>query len=169
MTSHNKANGNAAEWPTAATDLMKKLREEGVSASGISKALAADGFTYSRNAVIGKAMRLKMASKNPPPAKVIRAPLPPRQVVAKATPRQPAGTTGPKTLDDRLPGECAFPMAENGAGITTFCCEPVKPGSAYCADCHGRVYVPLKSPMPLKVPRYARDAGSPDRVFGVAA
>jgi hypothetical protein len=50
-------------WDDVATDILKKMHADGDSAGVISKALIEKGYSYTRNAVIGRKNRLKL----PPP------------------------------------------------------------------------------------------------------
>lgn len=153
------------DWTTERVELAKKLWAEGRSATEIANRLG--GFT--RSAVLGKLNRLgllKTREKPSAPARVPRAPRPirlpkdtrlviagcgavlqvpkahpPRQVVE---PPKALVASKPKPWIEREPGECAYPVSEDGADVHS-CCAPVKGDGAYC-KAHRRLMFQPKKP-----------------------
>lgn len=153
-------------WTQERTDLLRTLWMQGLSASQIAARLTKlePGNRVTRNAVIGKRMRLCLPDRQPHNRnaqstglalterviKRIRAnrqraiaaktkPSPQSSDVAPAAPVVPA--TGPHAVRfiDRLPTQCAmFCMGEEGA-YGFVCGAPVQ-AYAYCANCLRLVY-----------------------------
>lgn len=129
-------------WTDERVALLKKLWGEGKTAAEIAKSLGG-GFT--RNAVIGKAHRLKLSSRlspiTPPPRKLEAANTTVRTSAprAKAAPIQAAAivTKGIKLIDlkERM---CRWPLGDPKDPEFNFCgCNSVA-GLPYCAD-HARM------------------------------
>ena len=158
----------ASAWPEAAMAILLEQRENGASASQISAALSRAGFDFSRNAVQGRCARLGLPSHNRAEDSALFAP-PNRKVAAKPPPPppvRPIGDRSLKWLGERGRGECAYPMGRDEQGRITFCCEPVRgEGHSYCAECYKITHQerPLRKARP---PKFAYQAGSPDRLFG---
>lgn len=146
----------ATTWPEHADSILKKGWKEGLTGAQISQNLAIAGFRKTRNAVIGRANRLKLpdrkgtnqlkrkatnpnwnvtgksylASKaRPKPGKEPR-PLPlPREVIkiTQKIQNEPAPESA-KTLMELGPCQCRHPY---GQGDYKFCGQPTDGGS-YC-------------------------------------
>ncbi|QMW23540.1 GcrA family cell cycle regulator [Sandaracinobacteroides saxicola] len=159
-------------WTDERIAQLKKLWEEGKSASQIAEILA-EGI--SRNAIIGKAHRLGLASR-PSPLKVAEAapaPAPAAAVAAPAEPRPaPAVVAAPKPkpakpapkaarvtlldLNDRI---CKWPIGHPDEADFHFCGKPVNPGFPYCGE---HCLVAYQAQMPRK----DRPMGQPGRPIG---
>lgn len=130
-------------WTDERVALLKKLWGDGKTAAEIARALGAD---FTRNAVIGKAHRLKLSSRlspiTPPVRKVEAANTQTRHVPAPRlrTAQVPAAvivTKGIKLIDlkERM---CRWPLGDPKDPEFNFCgCNSV-PGLPYCAD-HARM------------------------------
>jgi GcrA cell cycle regulator len=132
---------NILSWTDERVALLKKLWSDGRTAAEIARVLGS-GFT--RNAVIGKAHRLKLSSRMSPVsssspkvrpantqrvvhARVKQAPLPPVKINVK----------GIKMIDlkERM---CRWPLGDPQDPSFNFCgCDTV-PGIPYCVD-HARM------------------------------
>lgn len=133
-------------WTDERVALLKKLWGEGKTAAEIAKALGA-GLT--RNAVIGKAHRLKLSSRlSPVPAPVRKASAaePANQshrtpvTRTRAMPAVPAAkivTKGIKLIDlkERM---CRWPLGDPKEPDFNFCGCNTVPGLPYCED-HARM------------------------------
>jgi GcrA cell cycle regulator len=133
----------ALSWTDERVALLKKLWGEGKTAAEIAKSLGG-GFT--RNAVIGKAHRLKLSSRlspiAPPPRKMepanntVKVSSAPRSRIA-AVPATPIITKGIKLIDlkERM---CRWPLGDPKDPEFNFCgCNSVA-GLPYCSD-HARM------------------------------
>lgn len=149
-------------WTDERVETLKKLWQDGLSASQIAKQLG--GVT--RNAVIGKVHRLGLSGRAQPskPARpVFKAPRPQRAVAKPAAPRRvteplPATTRAqppvPVRYVDEAPGSatiltlgthmCKWPIGDPGEAGFTFCGRRQKDGP-YCVE-HARVaYQPAQT------------------------
>jgi GcrA cell cycle regulator len=149
-------------WTDERVELLKKLWQDGLSASQIAKQLG--GVT--RNAVIGKVHRLGLSGRAAPskPARpVFKAPRPARPAAAPAAPRrisQPPMTTAttapqpPVRYIDEAPGVatvltlgahmCKWPIGDPSSDEFTFCGRRASEGP-YCGE-HARVaYQPAQT------------------------
>lgn len=133
-------------WTDDRIALLKKLWAEGRTAAEIAKAI---GGEITRNAVIGKAHRLKLASRSSPiteteraaPAKV-KKPANTQKVPAPRVRAMPAAPVhinvkGIKMVDlkERM---CRFPLGDPKDPDFKFCGCTSAPGLPYCAD-HARI------------------------------
>jgi GcrA cell cycle regulator len=147
-------------WTDERVELLKKLWQEGLSASQIAKQLG--GVT--RNAVIGKVHRLGLSGRAAPskPARtVFKAPRPARAAAAPAAPRrlaEPAQlaptTPSPVRYVDETPGTatvltlgahmCKWPIGDPALDNFTFCGRRTGEGP-YCHE-HAQVaYQPVQA------------------------
>ena len=144
-------------WTDERVELLKKLWQDGLSASQIAKQLG--GVT--RNAVIGKVHRLGLsgrATPSKPQRTVFKAPRPVRPVSVPSAPRrlaEPALTAPtPLRLVDEAPGlatvltlgahMCKWPIGDPALDNFTFCGRGCDEGP-YC-DEHAQVaYQPAQS------------------------
>jgi len=152
----------AMGWTDERVELLKKLWQDGLSASQIAKQLG--GVT--RNAVIGKVHRLGLSGRAAPskPARpVFKAPRPARPVAQPAAPRriaEPAAMTlappmpAPVRYVDEAPGSatvltlgahmCKWPIGDPSSDGFTFCGRRQSDGP-YCVE-HARVaYQPAQT------------------------
>ncbi|RMB00593.1 GcrA family cell cycle regulator [Eilatimonas milleporae] len=111
-------------WTDERIEQLKKLWDEGLSASQIAKELG-EGVT--RNAVIGKAHRLGLKSR-PSPVKSDKT-------KAKAPAKKAAKKEAKKfvTLLDLTDRMCKWPIGHPGDPDFHFCGRPAEPGMPYCA------------------------------------
>jgi GcrA cell cycle regulator len=146
-------------WTEERVELLKKLWQEGLSASQIAKQLG--GVT--RNAVIGKVHRLGLSGRATPskPARtVFKAPRPARPVSAPSAPRRlsephaMAMQPSPVRYVDEAPGTatvltlaahmCKWPIGDPALDSFTFCGRGVEAGP-YCHE-HAQVaYQPAQA------------------------
>ena len=147
-------------WTDERVELLKKLWQEGLSASQIAKQLG--GVT--RNAVIGKVHRLGLSGRAAPskPARtVFKAPRPARPAAAPAAPRRlvepaqlAAATPSPTRYADETPGTatvltlgahmCKWPIGDPALDNFTFCGRRTGEGP-YCHE-HAQVaYQPAQA------------------------
>jgi len=111
-------------WTEDRIDALRKLWDDGLSASQIAKELG-EGVT--RNAVIGKAHRLGLKSR-PSPVKTDKE-------KKKAAPKKVVKKTDKKLvslldLTDRM---CKWPLGHPGDDDFHFCGKASEPGMPYCA------------------------------------
>ncbi|MFC3052205.1 GcrA family cell cycle regulator [Kordiimonas pumila] len=111
-------------WTEDRIDQLKKLWDNGLSASQIAKELG-EGVT--RNAVIGKAHRLGLKSR-PSPVKTDGE-------KKKVAPKKIAKKSGKKfvTLLDLTDRMCKWPSGHPGDADFQFCGKASEPGMPYCA------------------------------------
>ena len=133
-------------WTDDRVSLLRKLWGEGHTAAEIAKELG--GVT--RNAVIGKAHRLKLSGRVSPIQQNNKKPAErksvDRQVVANIqTPKQDTSqvkkvSAKPKVcnLMDLKPRACRWPMGDPREENFGFCGETSMPGLPYCAE-HAKV------------------------------
>lgn len=136
-------------WTDDRVAILTKLWGEGKTAAEIAKELG--GVT--RNAVIGKAHRLKLSNrvspiqqnKKPAPAKVAAPPkIPANTVVAEKKPavqpvKKPTSFKGKKVaLVDLKPNQCRWADGDPRDDDFGFCGEKCLPGLPYCAE-HAKI------------------------------
>lgn len=143
-------------WTDERVELLKKLWQDGLSASQIAKQLG--GVT--RNAVIGKVHRLGLSGRAAPskPARtVFKAPRPARPAaaapsaprrIAEPTPLAAAPQPSPVRYVEEAPGMatvltlgahmCKWPIGDPSSDSFTFCGKRADDGQPYCVD-HARV------------------------------
>jgi GcrA cell cycle regulator len=153
-------------WTDARIDQLRKLWDQGLSASAIGKQLG-----VSKNAVVGKAHRLKLPARPSPIRKGARPPVrrmavlpkplgaplprvapPPslERVVERApverptlpAPRAQQQNAGPtRRAAARGIKSCLWPIGDPGANDFHFCNAEVVPGKSYCAEHCARAYI----------------------------
>ncbi len=114
-------------WTDDKINKLQKLWGKGLTASQIAEKLG-DGIT--RNAVIGKAHRLKLPSR-PSPVKaepVKKAPPPPPEK------KEEVVETKKTSLLDLTEQTCKWPIGHPGDANFYFCGKPSRPGVPYCPD-----------------------------------
>ena len=127
-------------WTEAQIEDLKRLWTAGQSASQIGTVLG-----VSKNAVIGKAHRIKLPARPSPirhssgPKKPKRAPLP-KQV--RKIQRRPAFK--PTRRSNGAPS-CAWPIGDPGETDFHFCGGKTVPGRSYCSEHCARAYVPRRA------------------------
>ncbi|WP_138380574.1 GcrA family cell cycle regulator [Luteithermobacter gelatinilyticus] len=115
-------------WTDERVEKLRELWDKGLSASQIAKELG-EGVT--RNAVIGKAHRMGLASRPSPvktdPAKKVK------KAVEKKKPSRKAagGKVSLLELTDRM---CKWPIGHPGEPDFHFCGKPSRPGFPYCQE-----------------------------------
>jgi len=130
-------------WTDERVDLLKKLWGEGRTAAEIAKELG----EVTRNAVIGKAHRLKLSNRTSPiqksPKKSIPA-KPPAETKAKIAQKQKeliAVSTGRKggiSLVELRERMCKWPIGDPKESGFHFCGGEGIPGLPYCSD-HAKI------------------------------
>lgn len=150
-------------WTDERVALLKQLWGEGKTAAEIAKALG-EGVT--RNAVIGKAHRLKLSSRLSPiqqntkkPAKAeVSAPAP---VKKQAAVKQPIFKGKGIKLEDLEARMCRWPSGDPQEEDFSFCgCDTVA-GLPYCEE-HARVAYQVSSrARTLNADDFADDGGKP--------
>lgn len=145
-------------WNETRIEELKKLWEQGLSASAIGKALG-----VSKNAVVGKAHRLKLPARPSPIRRGARpvvkrvAALPPKPITMPGL-RHNARSTSLQTSLVNLPPatppammtrravargvkSCLWPLGDPGASDFHFCNGEVVPGKSYCAEHCQKAYI----------------------------
>ena len=119
-------------WTDDRVEKLRELWDKGLSASQIAKELA-EGVT--RNAVIGKAHRMGLASRPSPvksdPAK--RAAAAAKKKNEKKPPAKSAPSSGKVTILDLTESMCKWPIGHPGETNFHFCGKPSQPTFPYCA------------------------------------
>ena len=145
-------------WTDERVELLKKLWQDGLSASQIAKQLG--GVT--RNSVIGKVHRLGLsgrATPSKPQRAVFKVPRPPRPVsapprrVCELVEARPAPT--PVRYVDEAPGTattltlgahmCKWPIGDPESATFTFCGRRAEEHGPYCHEHAGVAYQPAQS------------------------
>jgi GcrA cell cycle regulator len=124
-------------WTDDRVEKLRELWDKGLSASQIAKELA-EGVT--RNAVIGKAHRMGLASRPSPvksdPAKRAAAAAAKKKAAApkKSPATKVAPTTGKVSILDLTESMCKWPIGHPGEANFHFCGKPSQPTFPYCAN-----------------------------------
>ena len=156
-------------WTDERVELLKKLWQDGLSASQIAKQLG--GVT--RNAVIGKVHRLGLsgrATPSKPQRSVFKAPRPPRPISPPSAPRRIAeplahAAAPPTRYVDEAPGMatvltlgahmCKWPIGDPALDNFTFCGRRTDEGP-YCHE-HAQVaYQPAQAKKKTSAAELAR-------------
>lgn len=116
-------------WTDDRVEKLRELWDKGLSASQIAKELA-EGVT--RNAVIGKAHRMGLASR-PSPVKTDPAKKAQKQAERSAAPKKTA-TKGRVSLLELSETICKWPIGHPGEEDFHFCGKLSQPAFPYCAD-----------------------------------
>jgi GcrA cell cycle regulator len=124
-------------WTDDRVEKLRELWDKGLSASQIAKELS-EGVT--RNAVIGKAHRMGLASRPSPvksdPAKRAAAAAAKKKAAApkKSPATKVAPTTGKVSILDLTESMCKWPIGHPGEANFHFCGKPSQPTFPYCAN-----------------------------------
>jgi GcrA cell cycle regulator len=149
-------------WTDERVGLLRQLWGEGKTAAEIAKVLG-NGIT--RNAVIGKAHRLKLSSRlspiqqNPSPKKAKSEPAQPRLIrTVAARPEFKGNCVSMIDLKERM---CRWPSGDPQEEGFSFCgCDSV-PGLPYCPEhCHVAYQVPART-RTLQAEDFDLEAGTP--------
>lgn len=145
---------DARFWTDEKVAQLKALWNDGLSCSEIAKRIGA----ASRNAVIGKRLRLGLPERTPSKpqagAKLVRSATskaPPKFRTSatrvyvmqppKALPSRAPEGPGLATIHTLTPKSCRWPIGDPGADDFTFCGQPRVEGLSYCNACAERAYV----------------------------
>lgn len=146
-------------WTDERVNLLKQLWGEGKTAAEIAKKLG-EGVT--RNAVIGKAHRLKLSSRlspiqqNTKPVKTAEAPKP-----RKRLPKQPEFKGKEISLVELETGMCRWPSGDPKEDDFSFCGHDTVEGLPYCETHAAAAYQSVSRNRKLNVKDFAADAGAP--------
>lgn len=145
-------------WTDDRVNLLKQLWGEGKTAAEIAKALG-EGVT--RNAVIGKAHRLKLSSRVSPiqqNTKKQKSEAPkPRRVVQPIPEFKGKGVS----LVDLKPGMCRWPVGDPKEENFNFCGCKSLPGLPYCEHHAKLAYQVSSRSRTLNADDFPEDAGTP--------
>ena len=150
------------DWTEETIAHLRALWDEGHSTAEIGRRMG-----LSKNAIIGKARRLRLTPRSSPirakgsgsrprnsgPARTHGPSLPPLRSVADipAPPRPPMPAPAPARPADPVfvrrvsCDPCCWPIGEPGTRSFRYCDGPAKPGKPYCAEHAEAAYVPTKS------------------------
>ncbi|WP_417319105.1 GcrA family cell cycle regulator [Emcibacter sp.] len=118
-------------WTDERVEKLRELWDKGLSASQIAKELG-EGVT--RNAVIGKAHRMGLASR-PSPVKADPAKKPAKKAAEKApAPARKKAAGGKVSLLELTERMCKWPIGHPGEPDFHFCGKSSRPGFPYCND-----------------------------------
>lgn len=137
------------EWTPEKIAELSRLWSEGLTTSEIGKRLG-----ISKNAVVGKAHRMRLAAR-PSPIKRLARPAVPRPAPARAvTPAAaappsaqvspPRSTGQPKRVVELSAHGCRWPIGHPGEPGFHFCSERAVVGKPYCAEHAAMAYVRVK-------------------------
>ena len=122
-------------WTEDRVEKLRELWDKGLSASQIAKELA-EGVT--RNAVIGKAHRMGLASRPSPvksdPAKRAAASAKKKAAPKKEPAKAAAPINGKISILDLTESMCKWPIGHPGEENFHFCGKPSQPTFPYCAS-----------------------------------
>lgn len=151
-------------WSDERVDVLKKLWGEGKTAAEIAKQLG-EGVT--RNAVIGKAHRLKLSSRLSPiqqnTKKKKAADKAPRAVKRAPThPKMPAFEGKKVSMAELTDKMCRWPSGDPQSEDFSFCGCDVQEGLPYCSTHAVAAYQVTTRVKALKASDFSGDAGTPD-------
>lgn len=157
-------------WTEERIEQLRKLWDQGLSASAIGKQLG-----VSKNAVVGKAHRLKLPARPSPIRKGTRPPVRrmavlPKPLAAPVIRQAPTPAPSPQARSVPAPGiapaaartpasgravaagparraaargakSCLWPIGDPGSNDFHFCGEEAVPGKSYCAEHCAKAYI----------------------------
>jgi GcrA cell cycle regulator len=148
-------------WTDERVDLLRRLWGEGKTAAEIAKELG-DGVT--RNAVIGKAHRLKLSSRVSPiqqNTKKVKAEAKQQVAPRRIAKKIPVFKGKEINMEDLREGMCRWPNGDPQTDDFSFCgCQAVE-GIPYCST-HAQIAYQITSrAKTLNAKDFNQDAGSP--------
>lgn len=150
-------------WSDERVDILKKLWGEGKTAAEIAKQLG-EGVT--RNAVIGKAHRLKLSSRLSPiqqNTKKKKVDSAPRPVVRRTPqPKMPAFEGKKVSMAELTEKMCRWPSGDPQSEDFSFCGCDIVEGIPYCSTHAQLAYQVTSRAKKLNPSDFAGDAGTPD-------
>ncbi len=123
-------------WTDERVEKLRELWDKGLSASQIATALA-EGVT--RNAVIGKAHRMNLASR-PSPVKSDPKKKAAKPAEKKAAPAKAKAPTGKISLLELTERMCKWPIGHPGEVDFHFCGKPSAQNFPYCPEHCAQAY-----------------------------
>ena len=146
-------------WTDDRIDQLRKLWNQRLSASAIGRQLG-----VSKNAVVGKAHRLKLPARPSPIRKgarppvrrhharpspslaelterVVEAPIAPPPLMERPAAAPPTGPGQPTRRVARGIKACLWPIGDPGDSSFHFCGSEVVPGKSYCTEHCQRAYI----------------------------
>ena len=150
-------------WSDDRVDLLKKLWGEGKTAAEIAKELG-DGVT--RNAVIGKAHRLKLSSRMSPIQQNVKKIKSRAKETTNIPPRRPSKKVpiilGKElAMEDLREGMCRWPNGDPQGDDFSFCGCKITEGTPYCEEHAMIAYQVTSRARNLNAKDFAADAGAP--------
>lgn len=161
-----------SDWSHDRIEMLCELYPQG-SASWIAREInRLTGSAFTRNAIIGKAHRLKLIAPDEAPETYHTVERKPRKITHKRKPRkraiagfsrngpsleptffeetvQPADFLSVPFADLKINDHrCRYPRGEGSHML--FCGQPVKEGSSYCGYCHSIAYLKADTPKRTK-------------------
>lgn len=118
-----------SNWPVEHDEALKTLHAEGYSYMQIASALCLRfGASYTRNAVVGRAFRLKLPKVEKATAIPKREP---EREISVIPPFPDEPRLGPLHLVDLGPNDCKYPFGDRDF---TFCAKRQQDDSPYCPE-----------------------------------
>jgi len=148
-------------WSDDRVEVLKKLWGEGKTAAEIAKELG-DGVT--RNAVIGKAHRLKLSSRISPiqqNAKKIKANSEPSMAPRRPVKKVPIYLGKQLKMEDLRDKMCRWPNGDPQGDDFSFCGCTSLEGLPYCENHAAIAYQITSKSRTLNAKDFAEDAGAP--------
>lgn len=133
MAMHKSGAKGPMSWTDKKIEMLKRLWGRGMTASQIATEIG-EGIT--RNAIIGKAHRLKLPSRPSPVKPETEAKVAPRQSLKPKTNVIPPSPTDHKGLSllELNESTCKWPIGHPGDKDFYFCGKPSQPGITYCPE-----------------------------------
>lgn len=151
-------------WTDDRVSILEKLWGEGKTAAEIAKELG-EGVT--RNAVIGKAHRLKLSSRMSPiqqNVKKVKASAKAAPPVVRRSRKVPIILGKELQMEDLRDKMCRWPNGEPESDNFSFCgCATIE-GSPYCADHTSIAYQVTSRARQLNAKDFSEDAGAPQEL-----
>lgn len=146
-------------WTEERVDLLKKLWGEGKTAAEIAKALG----DVTRNAVIGKAHRLKLSTRvSPIQQNTKKTKVEAPKIVKPKKPQEEIKIKGKGFKMDELEGRmCRWPIGDPQDDDFVFCGHNIAEGSPYCEGHSKMAYQVSSRSRKLQAEDFSDDAGAP--------